>query len=464
MQKPLLLSLAALAAALSLAACGGSSDTAEPAAPAPAPTEPAPAPEPAPAEPAPADPAPAEPAPAPAEPAEPEPAPADATAESFVAAADPLCQAADQAVDAIGDPASLDDVAALAPQVRAIYVKLLDDLGALPAPADDAELDVILESLEAQIDRLDRVAQAAAAGDEAAVGTIADEGNAARAEVDQLARAYGFEHCGVDEDAAATDTGATDTAGVETDAVTDTAGGAASIDDAGDVLVEYVDPEDPNLQPYFQLMQESGIWDLIASNTNDTLALPKDLVFSVQELDGPAFYPDADGIALPPSFAAYVDQLFTQADPSATVDDLKQRILSVYAFVTFHELGHALVEYYDLPITGREEDAVDQLATYIATQGDPEAGGELALSAAATFGLSAAMRSEFEAADFWDEHSLDEQRFFNILCWVYGSNPGAYADDVADAGLGEDRLARCEDEYAQLANSWEQLLAPYVKQ
>ncbi|MEZ5101721.1 MAG: ABC transporter substrate-binding protein [Thermoleophilia bacterium] len=65
----LVLALGALAAG-----CGGSDESAEPAAPAPAPAEPAPA-EPAPAEPAPAEPAPAEPAPAEPAPAETGPAP-----------------------------------------------------------------------------------------------------------------------------------------------------------------------------------------------------------------------------------------------------------------------------------------------------------------------------------------------------------------------------------------------------
>ena len=30
----------------------------------------------------------------------------------------------------------------------------------------------------------------------------------------------------------------------------------------------------------------------------------------------------------------------------------------------FHELGHALIDAWDLPITGREEDAADQLPTW----------------------------------------------------------------------------------------------------
>ena len=39
-----------------------------------------------------------------------------------------------------------------------------------------------------------------------------------------------------------------------------------------------------------------------------------------------------------------------------------------------HELGHALIHVLDLPTTGREEDAVDQLSTYILAYGSE--GGE----------------------------------------------------------------------------------------
>lgn len=36
----------------------------------------------------------------------------------------------------------------------------------------------------------------------------------------------------------------------------------------------------------------------------------------------------------------------------------------------FHELGHAFISLYDLPITGREEDAVDQFAAILLAMGD----------------------------------------------------------------------------------------------
>ena len=68
----------------------------------------------------------------------------------------------------------------------------------------------------------------------------------------------------------------------------------------------------------------------------------------------------------------------------------------------------------------------------IVTSAGEEAGG-IAIAAATLFGLFGADREQFQEADFWDEHSLDEQRFFNILCWVFGSDPATYGDAVAES-------------------------------
>jgi 3'-phosphoadenosine 5'-phosphosulfate sulfotransferase len=48
-------------------------------------------------------------------------------------------------------------------------------------------------------------------------------------------------------------------------------------------------------------------------------------------------------------------------------------------FIMYHEVGHALVDVMDLPVTGREEDAVDQLATYILI-GSGEKGAQAAFN------------------------------------------------------------------------------------
>jgi Putative metallopeptidase len=89
-------------------------------------------------------------------------------------------------------------------------------------------------------------------------------------------------------------------------------------------------------------------------------------------------------------------------------------------FVFYHEMGHALVDVLRLPITGKEEDAVDQLSTLILAESDDQGEGEdAALNGAIWFFLTGSENEITESA-FADEHSLGQQRFYNIACWVYG--------------------------------------------
>jgi len=63
----------------------------------------------------------------------------------------------------------------------------------------------------------------------------------------------------------------------------------------------------------------------------------------------------------------------------------------------------------------------------------------------------------------WGEHSLSEQRFYNILCLVYGSNPEKFNFLVEDGDLPEERAEICPSEYERKVNSWDTLLSPYWK-
>ncbi|MDX3540585.1 DUF4344 domain-containing metallopeptidase [Streptomyces sp. MB09-01] len=136
--------------------------------------------------------------------------------------------------------------------------------------------------------------------------------------------------------------------------------------------------------------------------------------------------------------------------------------------VLLHELGHGLVDMYDLPITGKEEDAVDQLATLLlATGGEQHI--DYAVSTLNTWG---ALADAQEAGDlsglFSDEHSLSAQRFYNEICWLYGSDPDAFESVVIAVGnpdgvLPELRAEGCRHEYEQIEKSWGRLLEPYLK-
>ena len=140
---------------------------------------------------------------------------------------------------------------------------------------------------------------------------------------------------------------------------------------------------------------------------------------------------------------------------------LSGRLGQVPAFLAY--FGDDVVTFQPLPVTGKEEDVVDQFAVYFLSEDGPPEGREDALRAAEVLGRLA--RSESSAPGelpVWDVHSLDAQRQANLLCWLYGADSRAFAEAVRRAGLPRERRSSCEDEYAQLAGSWAALLAPYL--
>jgi hypothetical protein len=142
-----------------------------------------------------------------------------------------------------------------------------------------------------------------------------------------------------------------------------------------------------------------------------------------------------------------------------------------------HEIGHAMVDILDLPITGGEEDAVDQLAAVVLLSSEDEADTVAVIDAAYTkllradsnaanqANLTPAQRKWYEEnPPYADEHSLDEQRFYNTVCLAYGSNTELFADFVTEGVLPKARAARCPFEWRRISRSWTRLLAPYTKQ
>ena len=54
------------------------------------------------------------------------------------------------------------------------------------------------------------------------------------------------------------------------------------------------------------------------------------------------------------------------------------------------------------------------------------------------------------------------QRFFNLLCTAYGSDPKLFADVIKEGFLPEDRAVGCEREYLQLSHAFETLIRPHI--
>lgn len=240
----------------------------------------------------------------------------------------------------------------------------------------------------------------------------------------------------------------------------------------GSFKVVYGAIRDQHFQEIQKVFRETRLLEDTAKTLNENFVLPADVTITMTECgEANAFYtPEKKTVALCYELIDELSDMFlADAKSKQEEESAGQAIAGATMFTLYHELGHAMIDVYDLPITGKEEDAVDQLATILLVEGGDE-GEAAALNGAISFMSEGSAAGEGEDEDgepaepsYWDEHSLGEQRFYNIICWTYGKNPDGYEDLVSDGTLPEERAGRCEDEYAKMTKSWDALLAPHMK-
>lgn len=219
-------------------------------------------------------------------------------------------------------------------------------------------------------------------------------------------------------------------------------------------------------------LKRSGAMQRLVKLVNARYLLPREIpVLFGDELDqGPAYFPDVrldDGrrvsfINFPGSFLALeITALGQELEGTNAGITPTQAMVYANEFVVAHEIGHALVDQLDIPVTGREEDAVDGFAAFLLNK-SPKFGPRSAFTAALLFDAIANSR-ELQEGDFADEHSLPEQRVYQFLCWTYGSDPKNFKVLIGPDGLPKERATRCVDEWKQVNRSWTRLLKPFKR-
>jgi len=195
---------------------------------------------------------------------------------------------------------------------------------------------------------------------------------------------------------------------------------------------------------------------------NGLLRIPKNIIFVFGAEEGPLYDSETREILMPDDFTLEIMQRFINAKYVSTEEQLFEVTMDVIEHTLYHELGHALVDVLEIPITGKEEDAVDSMATMLVILTNKE-GGEIALSAADLFDLEGEDIKGFTDEDFWDEHSLDFQRFYNTVCMIYGSDSNKYKYLIEELEITSGRAALCVDDFFRENKSWGTLLRPHLK-
>ena len=128
-------------------------------------------------------------------------------------------------------------------------------------------------------------------------------------------------------------------------------------------------------------------------------------------------------------------------------------------FVMLHELSHAVVSEFDIPVLGRDEDAADDFAVQRGLSvGSAFSHRVLTEAAKGWFYSDERDRRDGEALAFYDEHGLDKQRAYNIVCLMVGSDPALFKDLANQTKLPPERQQTCPNDYKKVARAWQRML------
>jgi hypothetical protein len=230
--------------------------------------------------------------------------------------------------------------------------------------------------------------------------------------------------------------------------------------DKGDFIVAYPGVKDMKYQELDASIKQQKILENAAKQLNAALTLPRDVTIQSLDCGTPnAFYsPDKHAMYICYELMELFFDVFKREGVSD--DEANTRMFNAIQFVFLHELGHALIHNYELGVAGKEEDVADQLATYVSIE-EVQDGEKNALNGALTFMLLS-KGQDTQKLPYYDEHSLGPQRYFNILCWLYGHSPQKY-QDLVPKSLPEERAVRCSDEYSKFTKYWKKELKPFRK-
>jgi Putative metallopeptidase len=130
-----------------------------------------------------------------------------------------------------------------------------------------------------------------------------------------------------------------------------------------------------------------------------------------------------------------------------------------------HELGHAHIAEMHLPVLGREEDEADTFAALrLLIIGTSFSQHELAEAVTGWFLNDRRDQDTGEKPLYYDEHNLSQQRAYQILCLMVGSDPVKFKSLADQMKMPEARQQTCKRDYAKTSQGWDAVLKPWLRE
>ncbi|MGB7068090.1 MAG: DUF4344 domain-containing metallopeptidase [Pyrinomonadaceae bacterium] len=232
--------------------------------------------------------------------------------------------------------------------------------------------------------------------------------------------------------------------------------------DIGDFIVEHSEVKNAKFLKIDNEIKRERLLEDAADRLNTALILPDDIFLRTKDCgDINAFYNSEErSITVCYELMDHFYQVFRDGgnDESGSFS----KMFDAVRFVFLHEIAHGLIDAYDLPITGNEEDAADRCSAFINLNELGDDGVRAVFAASDAFEIESRQGGK-RSKSLADEHLLQEQRFYNSLCMIYGSNSNKHSNIVTDGYLPKERADRCPVEYQRTVDSWTSLLEPWRK-
>ncbi len=230
----------------------------------------------------------------------------------------------------------------------------------------------------------------------------------------------------------------------------------------GEVQRIYEPPMSAADQRILNEIKQSGVVSEIIRLMNNEFTLTDNLTIRIGAPKGPLFDNQYGEIAIPYSFITITRNVFTTAWPGKSPEQVNDATMDVLMHVLLHEMGHALLDLFDIPAIRNEENEVDDLAAILLVEMF-EDGDKIVLNAARAFDLQKTRYGAYAREHRGTEHGLSEERFRNMACLVYGSDPKKYPDLLQNTGLTADDAVECEHRYKIRRDYWLDTLGPNMK-
>jgi hypothetical protein len=167
-------------------------------------------------------------------------------------------------------------------------------------------------------------------------------------------------------------------------------------------------------------------------------------------------------------FQARIDEAARALRDNPQLKNLSPRYLQGLAefvsgnmlFVLLHEMAHATITQMGLPVLGKMEDAADSFAALRLIRVGSDFSHHVLMEAAK--GLFLADRRNQKGPEGrvapYDEHGLNRQRAYQIVCLMFGSDEEKFKDLASETKLPEASHDHCAGDYSNAAYSWDLVL------